>query len=203
MWWKHLLLPLILLLWHYDPFSFSYGPARFFQTLSNYWIIDILRREAKCSNLERQRARGVIGAFRHDCVTSLRNLNRWCADSICKNDANFVSSKERYKFSFALIASVFCVLLSMSLSADNAAPPLQRIIAIRILESETQSILYKIVWSRTYDQHSTHARNKNTLCASLTMRREIVATRRAGVATSVLKEVAPKGEQRMMICRRR
>ena len=89
----NMLLPLILLLWHYDPFSCSYGPARFFQTLSNYWIIDILRREAKCSNLERQRARWVIGAFRHDCVTSWRNLNRRCADSNRKYDVNFVSKQ--------------------------------------------------------------------------------------------------------------
>jgi len=44
-----------------------------------------------------------------------------------------------------------------------------------------------------YDQHRTHARNADTLCASLTMRREIIATRRAGVTTSVVKEIAPKG----------
>ena len=37
---------------------------------------------------------------------------------------------------------------------------------------------------------------KNTLCASITMRREIIATRRAGVTTSVVKEIAPKCEQR-------
>ena len=37
---------------------------------------------------------------------------------------------------------------------------------------------------------------KNTLCASITMRREIIATRRAGVTTSVVKEIAPKREQR-------
>ena len=64
----------------------------FFLTLSNYWIIDILRREAKCSNLERQRARRIIATLWHDCVTSWRNLSRWCADSICKN-ANFISEQ--------------------------------------------------------------------------------------------------------------
>ena len=36
---------------------------------------------------------------------------------------------------------------------------------------------------KSYDQHRVHARNAFTLCASLTMRREIIATRRAGVNT--------------------
>ena len=42
-----------------------------------------------------------------------------------------------------------------------------------------------------------HARNVGTLCqcASLTMRREIVATRRAGLTTSVIKRIPPKGKQ--------
>ncbi len=100
----------------------------------------------------------------------------------------------RYKISFALTISVFSVLLSMSLSADNAAPPLHRIIAYVCLNPKCNQSFTNL---HSYDQHRTHARNANTLCASLTMRREIVATRRAGVTTSVLKEVAPRGDQRM------
>ena len=110
------------------------------------------------------------------------------------------TSFHRYKFSFALIVSFCFVLLSMSLSADNAAPPLQRIIASVFLNPKCNQSFTNLYG---YDQHQTHARNQNKLCASLTMRREIVATRRAGVATSVLKEVAPKGEQRVNIYRRR
>ena len=49
-----------------------------------------------------------------------------------------------------------------------------------------------------YDQHGTHARNANTLCASLTMRREIIATRRAGVTTAVVTETPPKGVHHML-----
>ena len=44
--------------------------------------------------------------------------------------------------------------------------------------------------------HRTHARNDaGTLCASLTMRREIVAMRRAGMTTSMIKMIPPKGKQ--------
>ncbi len=50
-----------------------------------------------------------------------------------------------------------------------------------------------------YDQHHTHATNVNTLCANLTMRREIVVTRRAGVTTSVITRITPsKGEHRLI-----
>ncbi len=38
------------------------------------------------------------------------------------------------------------------------------------------------------------------LFASLTMRREIVATRRAGVPTPVIKRITPKGMQSACIC---
>jgi hypothetical protein len=44
--------------------------------------------------------------------------------------------------------------------------------------------------------HRTHARNDaGALCASLTMRREIGATRRAGATTSMIKMIPPKGKQ--------
>ncbi len=48
------------------------------------------------------------------------------------------------------------------------------------------------------DRHRIHAKNENTLCASLTMRRELVATRRAGVSTSVVTEIAPRGVHHMV-----
>ncbi len=49
-----------------------------------------------------------------------------------------------------------------------------------------------------YNQHHTHARNANTLCASVTMRREIVVTRRAGATSSAVEEIAPKRVYRML-----
>ena len=100
----------------------------------------------------------------------------------------------RHKLSFALIVSVFSALLLMSISADNAKPPLHRIIAYVCLNPKCNQSFTNL---HSYDQHRTHARNASTLCASITMRREIVATRRAGVTTSVLKEIAPRGDQHM------
>ena len=73
--------PSIMLLWHYDPFSCSYGPAL---TFSNFWIIENYWREAKCSNLETRSARGIIWELRHDCVISWRDLSRQCPDLMCK-----------------------------------------------------------------------------------------------------------------------
>jgi hypothetical protein len=62
--------------------------------------------------------------------------------------------------------------------------------------SKMRTILFKYAQLRTYDVHrSYHARNVGTFCASLTMRREIVATRRAGLTTSVIKRIPSKGNQ--------
>jgi hypothetical protein len=56
--------------------------------------------------------------------------------------------------------------------------------------------LQSITYLYAYDQHRYHARNVISLFAKITMRRDIIATRRAGVPTSVVKEIAPKCEQR-------
>ena len=82
----------------------------------------------------------------------------------------------------------------MSLSVDNAPPP-RRIIAYVCMNPKCQKS-YSNLFS--YDQHRTHATTVNTLCANLTMRREIVATRRAGVTTSVITKIPPRGEHRLV-----
>ena len=108
-----------------------------------------------------------------------------------------ISFQNRYRFRFAL--SIFCVLflkVSMSLSVDNAPPP-RRIIAYVCMNPKCQQSFSNLF---SYDQHRTHAKNINTLCANLTMRREIVATRRAGVTTSVITKIPHRGEHRL-ICR--
>ena len=75
---------------------------------------------------------------------------------------------------------------------DNEPPP-QRILAYVCMNKDCQQSFTNLY---AYDQHRYHARNVNSLCANITMRREIIATRRAGVTTSVVKEIAPKREQR-------
>ena len=79
-------------------------------------------------------------------------------------------------------------------SAENAPPP-RRIIAFICMNPRCDRSFSNLY---SYDQHRVHARNANTLCASLTMRREIIATRRAGVTTSVVTEIASKGVHRML-----
>ena len=112
---------------------------------------------------------------------------------------SFQNRVHHYKISFALLG-IFCALCvsslstSMSLSAGNAQPP-RRIIAFICMNPNCKRSFSNLFG---YDQHRTHARNANTLCASLTMRREIIATRRAGVTTSVVTEIAPKGVHRML-----
>ena len=110
------------------------------------------------------------------------------------------SFQSQYSFSFALI--IFCIsFLNMSTSqhvhsADNVAPP-QRIVAYVCMNPKCEKLFTNLF---SYDQHRYHARNVGTLCASLTMRREIVATRRAGVTTSVIKRIPPKGKPCACIC---
>jgi hypothetical protein len=61
--------------------------------------------------------------------------------------------------------------------------------------SKMRTILFKYAQLRTYDVHRYHARNVGTLCVSLTMRLEIVATRRSGLTTAVIKRIPSKGKQ--------
>ena len=82
----------------------------------------------------------------------------------------------------------------MQLSSDHA-PPSRRIIAYVCMNPKCAQSFSNL---HAYDRHRTHASNANTLCASLTMRREIVATRRAGVTTSVVTEIVPRGVHHMV-----
>ena len=113
---------------------------------------------------------------------------------------SFQNRGQQYRFSFAL--TIFCIsFLNMSTSqhahnADNMPPP-QRIVAYVCMNPKCDKLFTNLF---SYDQHRYHARNVGTLCASLTMRREIVATRRAGVTTSVIKRIPHKGKQCTCIC---
>ena len=104
--------------------------------------------------------------------------------------------KGRYRVNFGLsILVLFCFsLFHMDTShyQDNDPPP-QRILAYVCMNKFCNQSFTNLY---AYDQHRTHARNANSLCANITMRREIIATRRAGVTTSVVKEIASKREQR-------
>jgi len=79
--------------------------------------------------------------------------------------------------------------MPMPIKADSA-PGARRETALVCINAKCQQSFANMY---AYDQHSTHTRNVNTLCASLMMRKEIVATRRAGVTTSVITQIAPKG----------
>ena len=159
----------------------------FFLILANFWVF---KQEAKCSK-ERN---GIC--FNHLSIVS--HLGAICVEYVLIRSTRampnlFQNIVHHYKLSFAL--GIFCVLCvsslstSMPLSADDAPPP-RRIIAFICMNPDCQRSFSNLYG---YDQHRTHARNADTLCASLTMRREIIATRRAGVTTSVVKEIAPKG----------
>ena len=105
---------------------------------------------------------------------------------------SFQNCDHRYRSSFAL--RIFCVSvlnMSMALSAEHAPTP-HRIIAYECLNPKCAKSFSNM---HSYDVHRYHARNVGTLCASLTMRREIVAMRRAGLTTSVIKRIPPKGKQ--------
>ncbi len=87
------------------------------------------------------------------------------------------------------------LLLNTSISAFNAPPSWLIIAYICMNQKGLQS--FSNLFS--YDQHSTNAANANTLCVNPTMRREIVATRRAGMATSIITRILPsKCEHRLI-----
>ena len=110
---------------------------------------------------------------------------------------SFQNRVQQYRFSFAF--TILCISflhMSSTLSADNAPPP-QRIIAYVCMNPKCDQSFTNLF---SYDQHRYHSRNVGTLCASLTMRREIVATRRAGVTTAVVKRIPATGMQYACIC---
>ena len=87
------------------------------------------------------------------------------------------------------IVCFLCVLsvsTPMQLNADHV-PPSGRIAYVCMTKLFTN--LY------AYDQRRTHARNVNSSCSSLMMRREIVAAKSAGITTSVIMEIAPRGNR--------
>ena len=120
-----------------------------------------------------------------------------CADlfSSSQMPGSLHNCDHQYRSSFAL--RIFCVSflnmsMALSLSAENAPPP-QRIIAYECMNPKCAQSFSNM---HSYDVHRYHARNVGTLCASLTMRREIVATRRAGLTTAVIKRIPSKGKPR-------
>ena len=154
----------------------------------------MFKQEAKCS----KRRNGSL--IRKHGFTSRRNP-RW--DVLIRSARampdSFQNRVHRYNTSFAI--AILCGLwvsslsTPMQLSSDNPPPP-RRIIAYVCTNPKCKPSFTNLY---AYDQHRTHARNANTLCANVTMRREIIATKRAGVTTSVVTEIAPKGVHHMMV----
>ena len=83
--------------------------------------------------------------------------------------------------------------MSMALSAQNA-PPHQRNVSYECMNPRCDKS-FSNLHRDSYEVHRFHARNVGTLCASLTMLREIVATRRTGVTTSVIRRILSTGKQ--------
>ena len=112
----------------------------------------------------------------------------------------FQNRVHRFNDNISFVLGILCFLCvfslstPMQLSSDHAPPP-RRIIAYVCMNPKCAQSFNNL---HAYDRHRTHASNANTLCASLTMRREIVATRRAGVTTSVVTEIAPRGVHHMV-----
>ena len=118
----------------------------------------------------------------------------WCSDSICRSDAPFLSERstlfQRYNQHCGW-HSLFSVCFVSKHANATQCRPCATIWTdcIRMHESKLFTNLY------AYDQRQTHARNVNSSCSSLMMRREIVAAKRAGVTTSVIMEIAPRGNR--------
>ena len=98
----------------------------------------------------------------------------------------------RYRVLSILVSSYLFYYMAPSIVADHA-PASERIIGYICTNKKCKQSFTDLF---AYNQHQTHTRNVGTLCASLTMRREIVATRHTGVTTSVVRDIPiPKGEQ--------
>ena len=160
------------------------GPDFFY-----YLLIFKYPTKEKCSKEERQFIWS-ISALCYVAAQSASAMVWLCCSRTMPN--SFQNRVQQYRFSFAFtILFISFLHMSTSLSADNAPPP-QRIIAYVCMNPKCDQSFTNLF---SYDQHRYHSRNVGTLCASLTMRREIVATRRAGVTTSVIKRIPPKGMQ--------
>ncbi len=114
-----------------------------------------------------------------------------CAQSFTKSVQLQSSISNHFQLMFAL--KILCVLflnMAMALSAEHAQP--QRIIEYECMNPRCAHSFSNM---HSYDVPRYHERNVGTLCASLTMRREIVATRRPGLTTTVIKQIPSKGKQ--------
>ena len=112
----------------------------------------------------------------------------------------FQNRVHRFNDNISLVLGTLCFLCVLSLStpmqlSSDHAPPPRRIIAYVCMNPKCEQSFTNL---HSYDRHRTHARNVNTLCASLMMRREIVATRRTGVTTSVVTEIPRRGMHDMV-----
>lgn len=76
----------------------------------------------------------------------------------------------------------------------SCASPHQRIVSYECMNPRCDKS-FSNLHRDSYEVHRFHARNVGTLCASLTMLREIVATRRTGVTTSVIRRIPSTGKQ--------
>ncbi len=135
----------------------------------------------------------LVRAFQHCFAFRRRSPHGWCSDfDPSRRMPNyFQNSDHQYRIiDFCLRWKYY---MAMALSAEHAPPP--RIIAYEWIKPRCPQSFPNIMAQPSYDVHRYHARNVGTLCASLTMRREIVATRRAGLTTAVIKRIPPKGKQ--------
>ena len=112
----------------------------------------------------------------------------------------FQNRVHRFNDNISFVFGTLCFLCVLSLStpmqvSSDHAPPPRRVIAYVCMNPKCEQSFTNL---HSYDRHRTHARNVNTLCASLTMRREIVATRRTGVTTSVVTEIPRRGMHDMV-----
>ena len=172
-----------------------FGPARFFLILPNCSNKKLFK-SIKFKTRQRQFHSSIASHLGAISVGDVVILSARAMPDL------FQSRVPPSSHNISVALGILCVLCQcvtflstlMQLGADNAPPP-RRIIAYVCMNPKCEQSFTNLY---AYDQHRTHARNANTLCASLTMRREIVATRRAGVTTSVVKEIAPRGVHHMV-----
>ncbi len=100
------------------------------------------------------------------------------------------------KISSVIIGIVLSCTFSFSLTTDahafNAQPP-RRIIGYQCTNPHCGKAFTNVF---AYDQHRNHATRAGTLCASIMMREELFAVRRADRSSAVLSARSRRGNER-------
>jgi hypothetical protein len=120
------------------------------------------------------------------CVNVCERLGRLSVDSDAECDQYlqyYIGHRNRFVLPFSL---------TMDAHAFNA-PPARRIIGYQCTNPHCGKLFTNVF---AYDQHRNHAIRAGTLCASIKMREELTAVRRADRSSAVLSARPRRGNER-------